>query len=364
MRMAAALHYFWLCCGEVREGRLWLERALGADPSPSPERARALAIYSRLVMTQGFVAEVDGSSRECLALARALGDPALIADALNVRGLYLLFSGDPVAGTALLDEAHQLASAQAPVSAAFAKLYSALGAVFRGDARRAGELFDECEAICEARGEQWMLGYCVINAVPPALRLGELARRVDLARACMPVHRRLNDTLALTLALEYLSWASAADGNYRRAAVLLGAADQQWSERGGSPLGAGEYLLAHRRCLATSREALGETVFSGEYQRGAGLSLDEAVTYALQAPNGVSTPAHQARSQSELLLTRRQREIAALVAQGLSNKQIANQLVISRRTAEAHVENILMKLGFTSRSQIAAWHTRTSEPED
>ena len=54
-------------------------------------------------------------------------------------------------------------------------------------------------------------------------------------------------------------------------------------------------------------------------------------------------------------LTRREREVAALIAEGMSNKEIAARLVTSRRTAESHVENILRKLGFTSRTQVAAW---------
>jgi DNA-binding NarL/FixJ family response regulator len=55
-------------------------------------------------------------------------------------------------------------------------------------------------------------------------------------------------------------------------------------------------------------------------------------------------------------LTPREREITALVAQGMSNKEIATHLVIAQRTAESHVENILSKLGFASRSQVAAWY--------
>jgi DNA-binding NarL/FixJ family response regulator len=55
-------------------------------------------------------------------------------------------------------------------------------------------------------------------------------------------------------------------------------------------------------------------------------------------------------------LTRREREITALIAQGLSNKEIAARLVIATRTAESHVENILTKLGFASRAQVAAWY--------
>jgi DNA-binding CsgD family transcriptional regulator len=249
------------------------------------------------------------------------------------------------------------------MAAAFATLYSGLGALFRADARRAGELFDDCQAICEAHGEQWLLGYCLINAVPTALGQEDLARRVDLVRTCVPVHRRFNDTLSLTLALDYLSWAAAADGNYRRAATLLGVADQQWNERGGSPLAAGETLNAHQRCLATSREALGEAVFAAAYQRGTELTLDQAVTHALDIGEDAAAAVHPAPSPGEPALTRRERQIAALVAQGLTNKQIAARLVISRRTAEGHVENVLAKMGFTSRSQIAAWHARISDPD-
>jgi DNA-binding NarL/FixJ family response regulator len=63
----------------------------------------------------------------------------------------------------------------------------------------------------------------------------------------------------------------------------------------------------------------------------------------------------RARPGAQPILTRRERQIAELIRDGLSNKEIADTLVISRRTAEAHVENILSKLGFTSRTQVAAW---------
>jgi non-specific serine/threonine protein kinase len=57
-------------------------------------------------------------------------------------------------------------------------------------------------------------------------------------------------------------------------------------------------------------------------------------------------------------LTRRQLEVAALVAEGWTNKRIAERLMISQRTAESHVEQILVRLDLTSRAQIATWHAR------
>jgi DNA-binding NarL/FixJ family response regulator len=95
------------------------------------------------------------------------------------------------------------------------------------------------------------------------------------------------------------------------------------------------------------------SAFDAEFRRGGERTVDEAVTYAL---GDESAPAPGTRGD-DVRLTRREREIAGLIAEGLTNRQIAARLVISQRTAESHVENILSKFGFTSRSQVAAWYT-------
>jgi DNA-binding CsgD family transcriptional regulator len=91
------------------------------------------------------------------------------------------------------------------------------------------------------------------------------------------------------------------------------------------------------------------TWYLGQLQRWA---VDQGLAFPVEVPEAGTTPAREARSQ----LTAREREVAALVATGLSNKEIAEKLVISERTAEGHVEHILGKLEFRSRSQIASWH--------
>ncbi|MGH2491322.1 MAG: response regulator transcription factor, partial [Candidatus Limnocylindria bacterium] len=80
-------------------------------------------------------------------------------------------------------------------------------------------------------------------------------------------------------------------------------------------------------------------------------AADLGLAFPAEAPAAAPLPTRPARTQ----LTAREREVAALVAAGLSNKDIAEKLVISERTAEGHVERILGKLGFRSRSQIASW---------
>jgi len=102
-------------------------------------------------------------------------------------------------------------------------------------------------------------------------------------------------------------------------------------------------------------EALWDTAFHS--LDGARFLQTEGVSLRVLALGETSAgPAPSAKRQAAGPLTRREAEIAGLVAEGLNNKEIAARLVISQRTVEAHVEHALVKLGFTSRSQIAAWH--------
>src|SRR5262249_17829754 len=119
----------------------------------------------------------------------------------------------------------------------------------------------------------------------------------------------------------------------------------------------------HRRdCERQARQAMGEAAFEAAYHRGLDLPAADAVAYALQQPPDKPPKKPPAPAVSdETPLTARELEVARLIAGGRSNKDIAAGLVISQRTAENHVEHILIKLGFTSRAQVAAW-AATSQP--
>ena len=113
--------------------------------------------------------------------------------------------------------------------------------------------------------------------------------------------------------------------------------------------------LATWHRIRERRRLLGKQRFRELFRRGSRLSLDEAVPFALEADADADPPPPATVAPSPL--TRRELEVADLVADGLSNPEIAARLVISVRTAQGHVENILRKLGFNSRSRIAAWVT-------
>ncbi|MFI5895048.1 response regulator transcription factor [Actinoplanes sp. NPDC051513] len=113
--------------------------------------------------------------------------------------------------------------------------------------------------------------------------------------------------------------------------------------------------------VANARTSVGDTAFETARRSGNAMSLSQALTYALEdaAQIAIEPSAVPPPSDGEVL-TQRERQVADLIAQGMTNKEIARRLVISRSTAGSHVEHILMKLGFTSRVQVAAWVTESS----
>ncbi|TQC44588.1 LuxR family transcriptional regulator, partial [Rhodococcus sp. WS4] len=163
----------------------------------------------------------------------------------------------------------------------------------------------------------------------------------------------------LAFILDALAWTAAASGDSERAAVLLGASDQAWQPVGVPLLGA-KHLLARREQFENmARQAMGNPGFDTAFARGGQLTVEEMLTFALREHRVSPVGPRQADS----LLTPREREVADLVAQGMSSKDVAAKLVISRRTVDVHVEHIFAKLGFNSRTQIATWVAQRRAPE-
>jgi len=292
-------------------------------------------------------------ARECLELARRFDDPSSVVDALQVLGQSLVYCGAPDDGLSMLEEAVALAGllgADHP-ALAWAALMLATAVLFGPVPERTSSLLAESRRICRLRGDRWWLGIVLNVSVVPALLLGAVDEAEAYGREGLQVRRGLIDPVGSGGALELLSWVAAAAGQYPRAACLLGAAERQWELIGGSPFGAGRWLTEHRAREAAVRQALG-TAFDSEYGHGRELCLDEAVAYALdESPVPIRTGPH-----GPARLTRRENEIAELITRGMSNREIAAKLVISPRTVDSHVENILTKCGFTARVQIATWY--------
>jgi DNA-binding NarL/FixJ family response regulator len=112
------------------------------------------------------------------------------------------------------------------------------------------------------------------------------------------------------------------------------------------------------RWLLPLRDVLGSGTVDAEWAEGRALELDNAIALVL---GGDETDAPRSAAavlvRTPTMLTPREHEVAALLAQGLTNRQIAERLIVTERTVASHVEHILAKLGFASRHQVGAWAT-------
>jgi non-specific serine/threonine protein kinase len=168
----------------------------------------------------------------------------------------------------------------------------------------------------------------------------------------LQIERSLKDQTKIAFCLAALAWIAVREQHSERAATLIGAAETlfQAMELPFSTLQTLE--TDHHKAVATAR-LIGERAYGTAHRRGSRMSAEEAISFALgEDPHKRSD--RETRDATPKL-TRREQAIAELIAEGLTNRAIADRLVIAQRTAEGHVEHILSKLGFTSRAQIAAW---------
>jgi non-specific serine/threonine protein kinase len=172
----------------------------------------------------------------------------------------------------------------------------------------------------------------------------------------------MDDSIAVAMCLDALGWVPAAQKKWARALTILAAADATWAAipallPGGLP-------RHHDAALRAAREALPESVSTAAVTRGAAMSQADAIAFALGESSRSPSRSDAPRSGgNQPQLTRREQDVAVLVARGLSNTQIAATLVISARTVEKHVQHIMDKLGFHTRAPIAAWSaTRSQAP--
>lgn len=194
---------------------------------------------------------------------------------------------------------------------------------------------------------------------------GDDRAAMALLREAIALQRQRDGTGSLIKSFEWSACVSADSNQPQRAARLFGAAESA-RERIGAPLPPGDKPMYDRH-LERVRADLEESAFDAAWAEGramillqnSGLALEQAIEYALEMPltpeDGVLQLKRQAAKQEFGGLTEREREVAARIAQGETNREIAKELVVTERTVETHVTNILNKLGFTSRAQIRKW---------
>ena len=410
-RIAGALWWYWYLGGNLTEGRHWLERALDIVEDPAVHLA-VLTGASILAFSQDDYARARAHALESVSMGRACGDQRAVVWALTGLGQVASRTGDVDRALSYCDEGLTLGRQVGDAEAIAHALFTYGNAIERtGSYDRAEAFYAECERWARAADHAWFLpmalhGLAKIAALrddvdrATALCAEALAlirqtgnfwselptlevvirvaqRRADIERVIMAAHqvgsryREIGNPGGIALVASPLAWVAHHRGDELRAARLLGAADALMAVSGRVRLPGDQADYDAHRALVWA--ALGDKAYSAAWAEGRAMTSEQAVEYTLRRDDGHpgdpttpdAVPAARPHGAPTVTpardlsaLTPREADVVRLIARSLTNRQIADELVISERTASSHVYRLLGKLGFTSRAQVAAWAAR------
>jgi predicted ATPase/DNA-binding CsgD family transcriptional regulator/DNA-binding XRE family transcriptional regulator len=393
--LASALYQFWYTRGYYSEGIAWIGELL-SQPGARKRRPQLLAVLvgrGCLATHNGHYPEAEESLTECLMLAQELGDRDWMAGALFFLGILAQYRGqheraranheqalliqrelghkmdqivvlvdlgkmDLVFGDAAAAVAHgqeTLALARAQKFAwGEAGALQVLGraAHLQGRFGRARKLLDDSLTLYREQSHAQGVGYTLTALGVLALDTGDAAKAREYFLEGLSEARRAGEPLPFARLIEELGCLSALR-NPLRAVTLAAAAAAQRQTLGASvsdPSLSPKERARLEGCLQVARRELGEPGYSAAWRAGKLLPAEDAIREA------TSVQADPVDTPSRTQLTARELEVAALVALGCTNQEIATRLIFTEATAAKHVEHILEKLGLTSRVQIASWH--------
>jgi DNA-binding CsgD family transcriptional regulator/tetratricopeptide (TPR) repeat protein len=399
LRLAGALWLFWEAHGHYGEGRRWLEDALQIDGQASAavrakaleglgwltyrqgdtDRAKAIAeeglklsdegglggeVTADFLRMSGRMATVQGHRErarelleESLRLSREADDKLRIADSILTLAITMEVLGDLKRAKELYEEGIVL-SREIGYAAILARFLLSLGftLLLEGDYERGAALNEEAAALLREHGYKGgSLELTLDNLGWAALMQGGHERARTSYEECLMLCKELGNKWVASDSLEGLACISAAEGTSERAARLFGATETLREAVGYQYIP--EEDAWREPYLAAARSRLDERAWDKAWAEGRAMSMEQAIEYALseQKPTQPPSPdSEQPSSHEPPSLTPREKEVAALVGRGLTNRRIASELFLSEHTVHHHITNILKKLNLSSRQQVAS----------
>ncbi len=319
LRLAGSLVWFWYFRGYLSEGRTWLERmlALEGNSAPTVARAKALSAAGVVAYLQGDYPLARTRLEEGLSMWRTLNDVRGTAFALTFLGRVAQQLGEPRAGD--LGEESAALFREHGDKWGLALSLDFLGEVARerGEHSRAEELHRESLSLYLEVGHSWGVALELSHFGHIALRAGDYATARQRLEEAIEIQRAVGDKWMLAWTLHNLGDVVRAQGDHERAAALREESLHLFQELGGKGAIASAWATQPSRPYATE-EATGERTTATD-----------------ENPEG---------------LTRREIEVLQLIAEGLTDAQVADRLVLSTRTVQAHLRSIYSKLNITTRT--------------
>jgi predicted ATPase/DNA-binding NarL/FixJ family response regulator len=398
LQLAAAAGYFWELHRYPTEGRVQLSAALahaGAQPATAA-RANALNRLAILAFLQSDFQAVLTLEAESIAIWRTKGAAGRlgVATGLEISAMAESELGNYPAAFPHYDEALTLFR-QLEDAPGIGDTLNMLGWAFMrtGDYTRAEQHFDDALLVLREVGDLRQIAATLAGLGELALRRGQHERAEKLLKESLEHNRSLGARWPIAAGLGTLAWLALARRDFDGTRALLGesitlraaigdrsgiawcleklakmASLQDQPARAVVMLGAAQALRKpihstvdpadqpdHDRMLASVRAAIGEKAFAVSWAEGQGMSLESIVEYALPEPTLTATESERIEKERFGGLTARERQAAALLAQGRSNREVAQAMTVGVKTVETYVTRILNKLGLESRVQIAIW---------
>ena len=356
--VATFMWWYWMTRATT-EGVRWIDTFIEASRGVPAASGWPLFVRGFLAVLQADPATARPMLRSAVEAARASGDVQLLSQSLSMASVAEVWAGDAEAANRLLAEAKAVTEPLGdPVMELGVLQAQALNGFRAGDLHGARSAAVNGVELSRKIGDLYAFDMRLLNLSRGAIMGQDLEQAKPLLAEGLVVAHGIDDRIAQFLWLNAYAYHAACSGDMGSAARLLGAAHTRGAEAGASVNPLVAPMLAHAEASATA--ALGSAKFAMEFNSGKQLKRDEARRLAL----GERQWALRASKNNDGLLGRREGDVARLVAEGLSNKEIGSRLFISERTAESHVHNILNKLGLKTRGQIATWVAMSAREQE
>jgi predicted ATPase/DNA-binding CsgD family transcriptional regulator len=351
------LWVYWFAQGPVGDVRRVFDRLL----QEVPEGASATRSRGRAVLTNGILAFIqneytlaEAGFNEAARIGRETADVDMVSRALTYLASVEWVLGRPAGSVVLADEGLALArSMHLPGSMLHAIVVRAYAVLGIGDLDAAISTVREAVQLSESLGETWERGMAYQLLAGASLARGDLDDAATSAQHSVGFERDLDDRVGMAHTIVLFATIELQRGRPDRTATLLGGSEAIFQSIPSSLM---EPFRDRRGQAAdAARLALGDRAFDAAYALGLAMTRDEVVDYAREVEATRTRPKTAEPSRSAGPLSRREMEVASLVAEGATNAQVAGSLFISERTVESHLASIFNKLGVDSRLQVARW---------